>query len=373
MRSRLFCALLAVLLPLQVAGQHDHRHSRLIEFPDVPGYETMKVDLHIHTVFSDGSVWPDIRVEEAIRDGLDAVAMTDHLEYQPHQEDIPHPDRNRSYQIAREEAGNNDLIVINGSEITRSMPPGHSNAVFVEDANRLLEDDVMTVFREAEEQDAFTFWNHPMWTSQRPSGIAELTDLHRELIQKGLLDGIEVANHTTYSAEALQIALDHDLTILGTSNIHGLIDWDYEVHDGGHRPITLAFVNERSKEGLKNALVERRTAVWFDDILIGREEQVVPLVGASLEIVGATYQDDTSVLDVMIENTSEASYILDSRDDYTFHARTDMVTIEPHQTVRLQVKTGERMNSIELGFDVLNAVVAPEAHPTVTFEVTVGN
>ena len=45
----------------------------------------------------------------------------------------------------------------------------------------------------------------------------------RTLIQEGLLDGIEVVNEHT-SAEALQIALDHDLTVLGTSDIHGLID-----------------------------------------------------------------------------------------------------------------------------------------------------
>ena len=45
----------------------------LIEFPDVPGYLTLKCDLHMHTVFSDGSVWPNIRVQEALRDGLDAI------------------------------------------------------------------------------------------------------------------------------------------------------------------------------------------------------------------------------------------------------------------------------------------------------------
>ena len=30
--------------------------------------------LHTHSVFSDGHVWPRIRVAEAIRDGLDAMA-----------------------------------------------------------------------------------------------------------------------------------------------------------------------------------------------------------------------------------------------------------------------------------------------------------
>ena len=42
----------------------------------------------MHSVFSDGSVWPDIRVEEAKKDGLDVIAITEHLEYQPWKDDI---------------------------------------------------------------------------------------------------------------------------------------------------------------------------------------------------------------------------------------------------------------------------------------------
>ena len=63
-------------------------------------------DLHTHTVFSDGMVWPSIRVEEAIRDGLDAISLTEHLEYQPRSEDIPNPDRNRAYIVASQSAEN---------------------------------------------------------------------------------------------------------------------------------------------------------------------------------------------------------------------------------------------------------------------------
>lgn len=51
-----------------------------IKIPDILGYKTLKCDLHLHTVFSDGTVWPAERVEEAWRKGLDAVAITDHIE-----------------------------------------------------------------------------------------------------------------------------------------------------------------------------------------------------------------------------------------------------------------------------------------------------
>ena len=125
---------------------------RIIEFPDIPGYQTLKCDFHQHSVFSDGSVWPNIRVQEAIKDGLDAISITDHIEYQPHKSDIPHPDRNRSFQVALEAGEGNDLIIINGSEITRDMPPGHANAIFLEDVNKLNLNDSIEAYRQAKKR-----------------------------------------------------------------------------------------------------------------------------------------------------------------------------------------------------------------------------
>lgn len=376
-RTQIFAFLTILALPaltvVDARAQHQHHHhhaDRVIDFPDIPGYLTLTTDLHIHTVFSDGSVWPNIRVQEADRDGLDAIAMTDHLEYQPHQDDIPHPDRNRSYEVAVQEAEGSELIVINGSEITRSMPPGHANAVFIEDANPLLQDDPMDAFREARSQDAFIFWNHPAWTAQVPSGRATLTDMHRELIDGGLLNGIEVVNEHTYSDEALQIALDHDLTIMGTSDVHGLIDWQYDVPHG-HRPVTLVFSTERSADGLKEGLMDRRTAVWFDDMLIGREEWIVPLIMSSISVESASYEGESSVLNVVLENGSDAAFVLQNRSDVNFTAHGDLLRIEPNERTRLQVRTGERQDAIELPFEVLNAVSAPNEHPVITLEISV--
>lgn len=68
-------------IPVELRAQD--REARIIEFPDIPGYMTLKCDFHIQTVFSDGSVWPNLRIHEVVRDGLDAISITDHLEYQP--------------------------------------------------------------------------------------------------------------------------------------------------------------------------------------------------------------------------------------------------------------------------------------------------
>ena len=64
-----------------------------IVIPGFDGYMTLKCDFHIHTCFSDGTVWPNVRVDEAWQEGLDAIAMTDHLEYRPFK-DIVKADHN---------------------------------------------------------------------------------------------------------------------------------------------------------------------------------------------------------------------------------------------------------------------------------------
>jgi len=338
-------------------------------FPDVSGYKTLLCDFHIHTVFSDGSVWPNIRVEEATRDGLDVIAVTEHLEYLPHKEDIPFPDRNRSSIIARAAARGKDLMILNGSEVTRDMPPGHINAIFVEDANRLLQDDPTDVFLEAKRQGAFIFWNHPNWLSQASNGIVPLTEVHRELIRKNLLHGIEVVNELTYSDEALQIALDYDLAIIGTSDIHGLVDWQFRVSQGGHRPVTLVFAREKSPEAVRRALFQRRTVAWFKNFLIGRERDLMPLLKASLTIEEAFYREGRDVAEVILKNHSDARFELKNTGKFNFHEGIDLVTIQPHSTITLIVKTVERRRSFKMEFEVMNAITEPRTHPTLILSI----
>lgn len=354
-------------------GQSDHSHTyaRSIDFPDIPQYKTLACDFHIHTVFSDGSVWPDIRVQEALRDGLDAIALTEHLEYLPHLEDIPHPNRNRSYEIAQREARDHELLIIHGAEITRDMPPGHSNAIFIKDANKLLDDDPMKVFEEANRQGAFVFWNHPNWTAQRKDGIATLTDMHKELIEKELLHGIEVVNDLTYSDEALNIALEKGISIIGTSDIHGLVDWQFGIQKGGHRPVMLVFAKEKTEEGIKEALFAGRTAAYFKDLLIGKAEFLKPLFESSIKVRTTQYQGDSQVLTVSLENVSNAKILLKNISEFSFHAHADVVEIPARGKMDLEVKTLKRMGELDLAFEVLNGITAPKQHPTIRIHVPI--
>jgi 3',5'-nucleoside bisphosphate phosphatase len=365
-------------LSVSLFAQTPHRHiaDRAIDFPDVPGYLTLKADLHMHSVFSDGDVWPSVRVQEAQRDSLDVISLTEHLEYLPHKNDIPYPDRNRAHELALKSANGSGLIVIKGSEITRSMPPGHSNAIFIKDANKLVMDDSVAVFEEAHNQGAFIFWNHPNWIAQYTNGVAKLTKMHEKLIQQGYLNGIEVVNELTYSEEALQIALDHNLTIIGTSDVHGLIDWLYEVPEGGHRPVTLIFAKEKTEAAMKEALFARRTAVWFNNTLIGREEMLTPLIRSSISVLAdaeylQTWRGDTEVLKVELKNNSDASFLLYNKSEYNFHTNDDVIMLEPHSVTSLEVKTITAQKKIELKFTILNAVTAPDTHPEMIWQVSV--
>lgn len=351
----------------------NYTHNNSAEFPDIPGYKTITCDLHQHTVFSDGNVWPNIRVQEAAKDGVDAISITDHLEYQKYEDDIPHPDRNRGYNIATKEAKKNDVIVIRGAEITRDLPPGHSNAIFLEDVNKLLKDDPIDVFKEAKNQGAFIFWNHPNWISQKPNGIAKLTDMHMQLIDEGLLNGIEIVNDHTFSEEAFQIALDHDLTLIGTSDIHGLIDWKFGVPLGGQRPLTLVFGKDKSQSSIKEGLENKRTVVVFNEVLVGRSEFLIPLIESSLVIRNINSMngkpEETPIYQVQIENVSSVDFILQNKSEYSFHTHTGTIVMEAGSTTILDVKTVSEVSKFDLRFEVLNAFTTPRTHPILELQI----
>jgi len=370
--------------------------NRSINFPDTDKFKVVITDLHTHSVFSDGAVWPNVRVEEAVRDGIDIMAITEHLEYQPHIDDIPHPDRNRSFEIAEEISQNKDLVVINGAEITRMFPPGHINAVFIEDANKLIyldeskiekakqdlekipEEDLLEyknqswledaalanlwpvkeALKEARKQKAFTFWNHPAWSSEEFIGEPMVRDVHKDFFESELLHGIEVANGDGYSEEAFQIALDYGLTILGTSDVHGLIDWDYPPSIGDHRPVTLVLAQDESNEAVKSALFDGRTVVWFKNNIIGLEKNIRELTDFYLSAKKVEVLEKSDIAKINIENISDVRFIVQILNEVSLVNQSSLIEIAPNTVTSIQVDGGASMDSIDI--QILNAFIAPK-------------
>jgi len=368
---------LAVGLPALAHEPSGIAETRVIAFPKLQdGRYVLAVDLHTHSVFSDGSVWPDVRVGEAKRDGLYAMAVSEHLEYQPKAVDIPHPDRNRSYQLATQAAevkpdatgpDSRPLMVINGSEITKlTIQPGHINAVFITDANKLLGTNPLDQLKAANAQGAFVFWNHPFWTAQTPNGVATLTPMHKDFIKQGLLHGIEVANGADMSDEAFRIALDNKLTILGTSDIHGLIDWDYDLENGAKRTATLVLTRSETPDGLKAALKAGDTVAIYNGNLAGRKENVEAVVRSTLRIEVDKPMDKTTVVPVSVINDSPIPYMIENMGPEGFYDEGQVFTVKPGSKFTLLVKNVPDASKLNLTLKLLNTYTAPREHLSVT-------
>ena len=340
------------------------RARREIKIPDVSGYVTVKCDFHTHTVFSDGAVWPSVRAEEAWREGLDAFAITDHIEYQPHKEDV-RTDHNRSYEIALPRAEALGLMIIKGAEISRDMPPGHLNAIFLKDANALDTKEWRDAIKAAIEQGAFVFWNHPGWREQAPEGKAVWYAEHTELYEKGWIQGIEVVNENEYYPEVHKWCLEKKLTMLGSSDVHSPTNLEYEFEEGEHRAMTLVLAKEKSQEAIKEALRDRRTVVYWRNNLIGEEKYLRAIFNESTAIINpeVTIKGKEAV-NIQIRNRSGIDFELAVDGAAEEISSPENITLYGDKTVLFKVSgksedvSGKK--KIGIAYKVKNLLRAPE-------------
>lgn len=346
--------------------------------PDIPGYKTLKCDFHLHTVFSDGSVWPTLRVNEAIRDGLDVISITDHIDYEGSPE-IIEKDYNKPYEIALQAAKDKGLIVINGGEISPRVSPYHNNAIFLKDVNKLpidymqetkkkfimkeniRKEELMAPFLEAQNQEAFVFYNHPGYSWWDKKDTAIFTMFHKELLDKGILKGVEVVNGR-YNIIAHRIAEKYNLTMLGNSDAHGDIFYTYR---NSHRPMTLVFAKEKSEKAVKEALIERRTAVYIDDNIIARKLEGDAFFKASLNISNESkVRNGEPIWIVSITNVSSVPYRIRIHSEHNIeNYPLGQFVLEPNQPTQFIIK--ELWNfpeQITLQVDVFNVIVSPDEH-----------
>ncbi|VAW23985.1 hypothetical protein MNBD_BACTEROID01-2676 [hydrothermal vent metagenome] len=365
--NKLSQLLIAFLITLSLNAQQ----RKEIQIPDILGYKTLKCDFHMHTVFSDGLVWPTVRVQEAWLEGLDAIAITDHIEYHPHSSDIT-ADYNRSYDIAEPAAERSGIILVRGAEITRSMPPGHLNVLFIKNANLLEREDVIDALKEARDQGAFIFWNHPGWKRQQPDSTLWWKE-HTYLLKNNLLHGIEIYNSEEFYPEALTWANEKNLTILGNSDTHRPIQMHYDLNST-HRPITLVFAKEQNKSSLKEALFDRRTAVYVDNTLYGKADFLEPLFFASIHIKPSPVQlKNQGVASILITNTSDLDFELELVQPAVGFGCPETISLKAHHSTLVEL-TGnseevEQMKTLKMYYSVKNLFTAPDENLIVTLDI----
>ncbi|NLO67782.1 MAG: hypothetical protein GX098_04335 [Bacteroidales bacterium] len=252
-----------------------------IQFPDIPGFHTLVADLHTHSVFSDASVWPTVRVEEALAEGLDVISMTDHVEYHPFKKYIPE-DNLASTELILNAAKNKPLIMIPGGEI--SATSDHFNALFINNQNdTVLKNKTPSIrIKAAKDQGGFVFWNHPGWTSRAKDGNAPVDEGFYQLMEQGQINGIEICNGDEFWPETLVLAQRYHLTLLGNSDIHGVSHYAYT--PDRHRTVTLIFAKEKTPESVREALENQRTIVYCGNYLVGTPDLLTQLLTASLQV-----------------------------------------------------------------------------------------
>lgn len=281
-------------------NRHSMRYSRgartEIVLPQVNGYNIYKADLHTHSAFSDGSVLPEYRVKEAWIDGLDVMAVTEHIEYRRQEskmleylEDyakkgeqidnwdiINKPadkkgirvDLNYAVELSQKAAAQYGLLIIPGTEITRNPQQiGHYNALFTTDNNAIYDEDPLQSFRNARAQGALIQHNHPGW--QRKS--LDMPEFEVKAYAEGLIDGIEVMNGSDFYPGAIDRAKELGLFMTANTDIHGTTAMDYANVEVG-RNMTLIFAKEKTLEAMREALEAHRTLAYAFGNVAGDEQ-----------------------------------------------------------------------------------------------------
>jgi hypothetical protein len=325
----------------------DVRHK--INIPDILGYKTLKCDFHMHTVFSDGQVWPTVRVDEAWRHGLDAISITDHIEYQPHKEDVT-ASHGRSYEIAERRAKERNILFIKGAEITRETPPGHFNTLFVKDINLLDTEEFLDAVKAANSQGCFVFWNHPGWKPEAKGWF----DIHTTLYENILMHGIEVVNGNSYYPEAHQWALEKNLTMMGNSDIHQPIVGT-EITPESHRPMTLVFAKERTIKALREALIAGRTTVWFKNQLIGKPDYLRAIFDRSVQ-VDKPYLVEGDTIWFEVTNNSD----IDIEMQRLGRGGPGKLTLPANAITMVRTKIDGKAEKAELKYQITNFLVASD-------------
>ena len=311
-------------------------------------YNVYKSDLHTHSVYSDGSVTPQFRVKEAWLEGLDVIAVTEHIEYRPFENEFGEylhadlkkdRDLNAAVRLAQKEGAYWDVFIIPGTEITRDgTTVGHFNALFTQDNNKVYDDDPVQAIRNAKAQGALVMHNHPGWW--RTS--IDFTEAEKIAYGEGLIDGVEVMNYNEFYPGIIDRVQERGLFIAANTDIHASSAEDFNKYEY-MRPMTLIFATDRTEAGLREALEAGRTLAFGFNTLCGSEQLLVDFFKASVSV------KKLSDKACMLTNETDVPYIIQFGDANPVH-------LAPFSTIRLE-------GSLE--FKVLNMFCGKDSHPVV--------
>ncbi len=347
--------------------RHSEYHTPVrteILIPQVCGYNVYKSDLHTHSVYSDGQVTPQYRIREAWLDGLDVIAVTEHIEYRPNEEIFydylneyakkeykpvpkgldegkPMVDLNYAVTEAQKEAVKYGMLIIPGTEITRNgTDVGHFNALFTTDNNLIYDKDPVQAIRNAKAQGALVMHNHPGWTRKN---IA-MTQTEEKAYGEGLIDGVEVMNGAEFYPGIIDRVREGKMFIAANTDIHASTAAEYNVY-GEIRPMTLILAKDKSLDSIREALEAGRTIAYGFGHLCGPEELLLDLFKASVTLSPVDGKK------VSLTNMTSIPYIIKKENG-------NPVRIPPFSTYNTSIPQG----AATLSFTVLNIWTGENTH-----------
>ena len=361
---------------LRHAERHEPCRHELI-LPQVNGYNAYKADLHTHTVFSDGQVMPAFRVKEAWLDGLDIMAVTEHIEHRPRENEfVKYLDRyvedkydggvnykigskrvteegimvdlNYCVELSQKEADKYDILIIPGTEITRSgSKVGHFNALFTTDNNLIYDPDPVQSVRNAKAQGALIMHNHPGWTREN----LDFTKTEEVLYGEGLIDGVEVMNGAEFYPGIIDRVKQYGQFIAANTDIHSTTATDYTV-DGNLRPMTLVFAADKTLEAVREALEADHTLALGFNTVCGDEQLLKDFFAASVKV--RVIRETDKGLELGLTNMTSIPYTIRQ-------GNSNQRKLDPFSTIKISVS--KKAEALDL--TVLNMFCGVDSHPTV--------
>ena len=358
-----------------------------IILPKIKDYNIYKADFHVHTIYSDGNVTPRERVMEAWYDGLDIIAITDHLEIRTYEkfmlkalapyskdgspfvyanagagnkvdQDAPMlSNMNATVDEAIEHAAKNNLpiLVIRGSEIWRNARTvGEYNAIFLKDVNAICDKDLFESFRRVKEQGGLIFHNHPGWRRNTMDKSEEQQKIYGE----GWIDGIEVINENDFYPKMLRRCAEENLFMVADSDTHHPTSQIWPRGGGIFRTMTVVLAKECSEKAIKEALLDHRTICYSGNHLAGEQKWLQEFFDAAVECKVIAVNKEKKSRTCQLTNTCSVPLIL-RRNKSTY-------TLNPFQSIRLTVTDKEGK---EPKFVVENMWIVDDQHPELTLKI----
>ncbi|MEM5810064.1 MAG: PHP-associated domain-containing protein [Candidatus Aenigmatarchaeota archaeon] len=196
----------------------------------------MKIDLHCHSYYSDdGLSSPRDLIKEALKKGLDGIALTDH-------------ETTKGWEEAKKAAKELGAFLILGEEIKvekNRKKVGDILAFFIKE--KIKSREIFLAIKEIKDQGGLVFVAHPFHFREK------FRDNLEEYL--GLIDGIEVFNGRSFTnganEKALFFAKKYNLPMIGGS----------DAHFKGAVGSVFTEAEAKNLEEFKRAILERKTEI----------------------------------------------------------------------------------------------------------------